>query len=357
MNDIYKQKAEKYKYKYLKLKKEIEYIGEGGYLPNYFSEGGYLPNYFSEGAFNNKVDKLIEKYINIDFTNSQILIKINEDPDIKYSFNPVFENRFNYQVYNRIKEYIKKYPPETIETQNDKPDFFSLISEKGFNNQVDKRIKKYIEETKKKKELEAANKKKLEELEALKQEQQEQQDFKDKIQNVKKVIEKIIVPLYKQQNIIGNINKDEIFKSDYDGKINHQQPVQCYHNNLNEVSKSYTYIKKSKVIKILNDCKFKTLNNFLDHLLFSEQKQTDLNNNNNKNHNYDDDYIFNLNFLKKNIKIHNYDLYLLYDIIYDLYFSLNDKLKQKYNHLFNKKQYAETPYNLINLLDQILNIN
>ena len=30
MNDIYKQKAEKYKYKYLKLKNE--YIGEGGYM-------------------------------------------------------------------------------------------------------------------------------------------------------------------------------------------------------------------------------------------------------------------------------------------------------------------------------------
>ena len=30
MNDIYEQKAKKYKYKYLELKKEIEYIGEGG---------------------------------------------------------------------------------------------------------------------------------------------------------------------------------------------------------------------------------------------------------------------------------------------------------------------------------------
>ena len=32
MNDIYELKARKYKYKYLKLKKEIEYIGEGGDL-------------------------------------------------------------------------------------------------------------------------------------------------------------------------------------------------------------------------------------------------------------------------------------------------------------------------------------
>jgi hypothetical protein len=30
INDIYEQKAKKYKYKYLELKKRIEYIGEGG---------------------------------------------------------------------------------------------------------------------------------------------------------------------------------------------------------------------------------------------------------------------------------------------------------------------------------------
>jgi len=344
MNDIYEKKAKKYKYKYLKLKRE--YIGEGG---NFF-------NHFSEDNFNKKVDEIIQKYIIID---SDSQVNINKDPNMQikeqdensYFLYRLTNNGFIYQVYKRIIKYFDNLV-KIAESQQivENSTIFNRISEKGFNYQVDNRIKIYVEEIKKN----LNEKLKQDKIKTL---EEEHQIFKDKIQNVKNTIEKIIKPLYYNGKIVGNIDKDNIINSNYEVDIN-KDPKKCYYDKLNYQNSKIKNISKSDVIQILKDCGFDTLNNFLYHLLFAEQVQTDLNkNNNNTIFTYDDKYLFYLDYLKNNIKIQNYDLYKLYDIIYDLYNSLNNNLKNKYDHLFNQKNYIETPDRLIYLLQQILNIN
>jgi hypothetical protein len=103
MNDIYKQKAIKYKYKYLNLKKEKEL------------EGGNFFNHFTEKRFNDKVDEIIKKYIDVN-SDLQLIIIPNNDTDTNidkniqdenfYFYNRLTNNGFINQVYKRIKNIL-----------------------------------------------------------------------------------------------------------------------------------------------------------------------------------------------------------------------------------------------------------
>jgi hypothetical protein len=133
MNNIYEQKAKKYKYKYLELKKKIEYISEGG---------GVFKRIIGLENSNQKNDakwKIFKSKDQIDRENkikqdalSQIKKRYmcinnneecdkcfalwNTDKDYKESFNILFDRRKNYQEYviNELSKVDLKYLNSTL---------------------------------------------------------------------------------------------------------------------------------------------------------------------------------------------------------------------------------------------------
>ena len=79
MNDIYEQKAKKYKYKYLKLKRlkrEIEYIG--GWFPGKGIVDG-ITNYFTSNADKAKTNNEAEAVK----ATSEAIAKVTEEATVK----------------------------------------------------------------------------------------------------------------------------------------------------------------------------------------------------------------------------------------------------------------------------------
>ena len=77
MNDIYEQKAKKYKYKYLKLKKlkrEIEYIGEGGHIGHDIFNS--ITNFFTSNADKAKANAEAK-------STSEAIAKVSEEATAK----------------------------------------------------------------------------------------------------------------------------------------------------------------------------------------------------------------------------------------------------------------------------------
>jgi hypothetical protein len=150
MNDIYEQKARKYKYKYLKLKrlkKELEYTAEGGMFGNVYNN---LLNLFSSKTdanksqeivygehhkqaasenqknFRNKlvslqkeiIEKIVPLYGNEIIGNiNNINFTMNEKINLKYTVLPMEKNIVSNTLKNNIEKIVKNpvyadyYPP------------------------------------------------------------------------------------------------------------------------------------------------------------------------------------------------------------------------------------------------------
>ena len=110
MNDIYRKKVKKYKYKYLKLKNN--YIAEGGGIDfdNITdiarSSGNYLVNIFGNIIPNNEENKLIEKINNEKINNEEnkLIEKINNEKNIVTLVKQLYYNeQLLINIQNRIK--------------------------------------------------------------------------------------------------------------------------------------------------------------------------------------------------------------------------------------------------------------
>lgn len=112
MNDFYEHKANKYKYKYLELKKRIEYNGEGGV---YNGVGGV--GCFS-GLFCNKAKKQTELYKTI---NDE---RIKKENKIKKSFDNLSNK--DKETFRLINEAINEF--NNIE-KNQRPDVQNIKEE------------------------------------------------------------------------------------------------------------------------------------------------------------------------------------------------------------------------------------
>ena len=123
MNEIYKQKAEKYKNKYLKLKQEL-YGGDGQYEYEYNNCISNPPIYFDLNKFyilknNEEFDRLNDKKS----AEGKILIKENYSCDKTININS-FLNNYNYvgrlikSKTNKFYNYDDEYEIELTNTNN-----------------------------------------------------------------------------------------------------------------------------------------------------------------------------------------------------------------------------------------------
>jgi hypothetical protein len=384
MNNIYEQKAKKYKYKYLKLKRlknELEYIGEleGGIDYNYDKKIKILIDEKFDQLSNEKKEKIlineIEKFSNEEIEqilNKEIeqLPKKNNNLSYFYNFNRIGLNLFNKNGLNKeiYKEIKKRLENEKLENERLK----RLENERLENERLEsERLEKLESER-----LEKLKNERLEKLENERLERElaykEDTDFKEKIKNLKKAINEQIKPLYEKKKIIGNINKDIFNNNNVNLNIDNPIEVNNWNNNSNisinsniskiksDVLKCFIDLKKNVITgEQLKNCKIDEdeINNLLTKIKTEDKKIKNIG-----NFNYDHKYIFDRNYINNEIIIkivRNIDLYTINDIIYDLYNNLNYNLKIKYELLFNNENKINLNYkpdDLINRLEQILNI-
>jgi hypothetical protein len=326
MNDIYEQKARKYKYKYLKLKRLNIYIGEGGGVAIVDA----MKRVYDGNNFNKQVEDAI--YSN------------------KEKFAKEVKNVITNEVIEKIvEEFINKKEKAKGETEAEA---------------------KARAEAKAKEEAEAEAKAKADAEAKAKADAdiKKHTDFIEKIKNLKKAILIDIIPLYRDKKILGNI-KESIFKNnnvkfdsvkpiiiDYtkDNNINIDiDPVKCFINSLPKNSPKEI---KLNVINNLKNCKINIKeenDSQINTFLLEETQLNDKIKGTFSENNYGNDYNLDIKYVKNKI-IQNTDLYSLYDIIYDLYNELNDEYKLLYKSLFEEKKYAiYKPEDLFDILDNI----
>jgi hypothetical protein len=399
MNNIYEQKAKKYKYKYLKLKRlknELEYIGEleGGIDYNYDNKikilidekFDQLSNEKKEQILINEIEKLSNEEIE-QILNKEIeqLPKKNNNLSYFYNFNRIGlelnlfnKNGLNKKIYKEIKKRLENEKLENEKLENER--LKRLENERLENERLEKLESERLENERlenERLENERLENERLEKLESEKLENErleklEDTDFKEKIKNLKKAINEDIKLLYDKKKIIGNINKD-IFNNN-NVNLNINEPIEIKDWNINSINSINSNISKIKsdVLKCFIDLKKNAItreqlinckidedeiNNLLTKIKTEDEKIK-----NKGNFNYDHKYIFDRNYINNEIIIkivRNIDLYTINDIIYDLYKNLNNNLKIKYESLFNNENKINlnyTPDDLINRLEQILNI-
>jgi hypothetical protein len=191
MNDIYEQKAKKYKYKYLELKKRIEYIGEGGGGGVFKRLFGWNKNPKSktieteqarkdteahEARLNN--DPLYKKCFNI-YSNSVLNSNSNREDT---SYDILFKRREDEIHKNEVAAFNGSYDPIKINKYNFW-EFYAAKCPTLAQIAVEDKIKADKEEIKKAEQ-------KLENEEKLKK-QNETNDFKNRVEKcmIKKIKE------------------------------------------------------------------------------------------------------------------------------------------------------------------------
>ena len=300
MNDIYEQKAKKYKYKYLKLKKlkrEIEYIG--GWFPGKGIIDG-ITNYFTSNADKAKTNNEAEAVK----ATSEAIAKVTEEATAK-------------KEHEDFKEKIKNLKTAIIEQIKQKYNkrIFGNIDDKIFTNNEVK--------------------------------------FTGEGFDIDKDSEKILT-LAKEANG-PNLLKCYKEKSDICEQClkDNKNCIGCFVND-----KYGKMITKPNLEQLLAKC---NINNSHVQNLLTDTKKNDKALNSSEIFNYDDKYLYHMdNIYKVIIKdiVKNYDLYSLCDIINNLYTKLSDKVKIKYLPLFNgnNKYLVYTLDDLIKRLDEIINI-
>ena len=330
MNDIYEQKARKYKYKYLKLKKELEYIGEGGGL--------------RERIFNNKEYHLKKKQK----TKKQI------EEIAKDMYNEMRREEDEAKARADAEAQAKARADAEAQAIADAEEKARADAEEKARADAEAKARA---DAKAKAEAEAKLK---------------HTDFIEKIKNLEEAVKNDIVPLYDNKKILGNIdesifnnnnvkfNSAKPFFIDYNFFIdnNNKDPVKCFINSLptnkqKEIKR--TVINNLKYCKINIEEKNENENDSkINKLLLEETKINDRG----RTFNYNDNYLLDIKYVKNRI-IRNTDLYSLYDIINDLYNNLNDEYKLLYKSFFSsEKKYAiYTPEDLIDILNNIKSIS
>jgi hypothetical protein len=335
MNNIYEQKARKYKYKYLKLKRLNIYIGEGGGVAIVDA----MKRVYDGNNFNKQVEDAI--YSN------------------KEKFAKEVKNVITNEVIEKIvEEFINKKEKAKGETE----------AEAKARAETEAKARAEAE-AKAKEEAEAKAKEEAEAKAKADADIKKHTDFIEKIKNLKKAILIDIIPLYRNKKILGNI-KESIFENnnvkfdsgkpiiiDYNKDNNidiDKDPVKCFINSLPKNSPKEI---KLNVINNLKNCKINIKeenDSQINTFLLEETQINDKIKGTFQENKYGNDYNLDIKYVKNKI-IQNTDLYSLYDIIYDLYNELNDEYKLLYKSLFfEEKKYAiYKPEDLLDILDNI----
>ena len=310
MNDIYEQKANKYKYKYLKLKRlkrEIEYIG--GWYPGKGIVDGItnsITNLFTSNA-DTKADAEAKAVKGI----TEGIEKVKADASESEKAETEYED-FKKKIIN-LKEAIEN----KIEPKYNKRIFGNINEDIFTNNEV---------------------------------------EFKGEGYDIVADREKIL-KLAKEAN---GPNLLKCYKSESDIcddclKNNKNNEIKCKGCFVNR--NHGKMITKPNLEQLLAKC---NINNFHVQNLLTDTKKNDKALNPNQNFNYDDKYLHHMDNIYKVIItdiVKNYDLYSLCDIINKLYTGLSEKIKIRYTPLFNDNKYlVYTVNDLINRLDQIIKI-
>jgi hypothetical protein len=312
MNDIYEQKAKKYKYKYLKLKRlkrEIEYIG--GWYPGKGIVDGItnsITNLFTSNADKAKADAEAKAVKGI----TEGIEKVKADASESEEADTEYED-FKKKIIN-LKEAIENKIKPIYNIK-----IFGNINEKIFkdNNKV---------------------------------------EFEGNSYDIVTHREQILT-LAKEEN---GPNLLKCYKSESDicddclknNKNNEKKCIGCFVNRNHG-----KMITKPNLEQLLGKC---NINNSHVQFLLDDTKKNDKALNPNQKFNYDNNYLHHMNNIYNVIItdiVKNYDLYSLCDIINNLYTKLSEKIKIKYTPLFNDNKYlVYTVDDLINRLDQIIKI-
>ena len=294
MNDIYEQKARKYKYKYLKLKKNTEYIGEGGMFGKFF-------NFFGNKANTDAEAKAVKATIDGIKAVSEVATSKNKEHE---DFKEKMQN-LKTAIEDKIREIY------------DKNQILGNINENIFkdNNTVEFVIVK-----------------------------DDLYDIKDQ----KKILEVTGTNGPKVLNCYND--KLEICNVCLTNHKNNEKKCEGCFVNRNHGR----MITKPNLEQILAKCNIDS--NKVKQIL-DDTKQNDKKLNPNQTFNYDDKYLYHMDKIYDEIikdYVKNYDLYSLCDIINKLYTSLSEKIKIKYTSLFNNKYLVYTVDDLIKRLEDII---
>jgi hypothetical protein len=306
MNNIYEKKAKKYKYKYLKLKREIEYIGE--------LEGG-----------------------------------------LSINFKENLNEKINKEVDERLKKLSLEEKKKLLNEEKLKKGYFFDFFKIGIHNEagIEQKINEEIKIRLQNLESERLENERLERLER----KEKYTTLKNQLILLKEEIEKKIVPLYPNY-ILGNITNNIIYglnifiddSKKTDININNPIGITQTDNVKNAVEKIANDDKKSIYLPPIIKCYFNI--NTVPGLILSKVNLSNLLieclKTNNSDNTYDENQILQLFNNLKNSSYYqiyyiyreyirkfekNIDYYALTKVICDLYFNIKICLSFLYSKL------------------------